>query len=237
MKKIMNLLLVSMLIITVGNLSALSGEFNATDTEKAVKTLTNAVMVLDNVMKDSENGIPQNLVNASGGIVIFPEACRTAAGAFNGRGGTGIAMIRNENGSWSRPFFVLIREGNLGYKIGAQASDLVLLFKNSRDIMNIERTEIALGDDIGIAAGPVKQGLSSAVNTTFVTEVYSYQRSEGVFEGANLKGGILSHYARYCNSLYGVETMNRDEIFYRFGATYNEHVNELMEVMTISGKL
>ncbi len=236
MKTIMNVLLVSMMIITVGNLNALSGEFNATGTEKAVKTLTNAVMVLDDLMKDTGNGIPQNLINTSGGIVILPAACRTAAGAFNGRGGTGIAMVRNENGCWSRPLFVTIREGNLGHQIGTQASDIVLLFKDSRDIMNIEKTEITLGDNIGIAAGPGKLGMSSAANTTFVSEVYSYQRSEGVFMGENLKGGILSHYAGLSNSFYGVETTNRDELFSGYGVPYNEQVNETMEEMTISGE-
>jgi lipid-binding SYLF domain-containing protein len=238
MKTISNLLLVSMLIITIGNLNARAsnGESRSTGSDKAVQTLDEAVTVFDNVMDDPVNGIPKDLINASGGIVIFPGACRVAAGAFNGQGGKGIAMIRNENGSWSNPFFVIIREGNLGNKIGAQASDIVLLFKDRNDIKNIEKAEIALGNDIGVAAGPGNNGMASSTNRMFVTEVYSYQWSEGVFAGINLKGGILSYYAKSSDSSYVVENVNTDWISYGIEAPCNEEVNGLMEALTKYGE-
>ena len=89
-----------MLIITVGNLNAAGsiGEGKSTDSEKAEKTLKKAVMALDNVMEDPEQSIPQNLVNRSEGIIIFPGAIKIAVGFLGGQGARGIAMIR-ERGS------------------------------------------------------------------------------------------------------------------------------------------
>jgi lipid-binding SYLF domain-containing protein len=224
MKAITNSLLVSMLIITLGNLNAAASEFYSNDSGKAKKTLAEAAIVFDHILEDAENGIPQNLINSAGGIVILPGACRVAAGAFNGSGGTGIAMIRNENGSWSFPFFVIIREGNLGNKIDALATDIVLFFKDSFDVKSIERTEIALGDDVSVAAGPGKNGIPSGTNLTFGAEVYSYQRREGAFSGVCIKGGILSNYAILSNSLYGIE------------APSNEEVYDLRKALTIHGE-
>ena len=85
MKAILNLILVSMMNITVGNLNtaASAGEGKSTDSEKAAKTLEQAVMTLNHLMNDSENGIPQSLIDNSEGIMIFPGDCKVAAGIFN----------------------------------------------------------------------------------------------------------------------------------------------------------
>ena len=67
------------------------------------------------------------------GIVIFPGALKVAVGCIGGQGARGIAMIRKEDGSWSNPFFVNLGEGSLGVQLGAQSSDIVLLFKDRDD--------------------------------------------------------------------------------------------------------
>lgn len=236
MKIIMNLLLVSMLLITLGNLNvtASAGESYATVSERAVKTMAIAVTVFDNVIENAGNGIPQELINSSEGIIILPAACRVAAGAYNERGGRGIAMIRNENGSWSNPFFVTSREGSLGYKTGTHASDIVLLFKDRNDIMDIEKAEITLGDDLEIKAGPGNKGNSSNTGYTFGTEIYSYHRLKGVFAGVNLKGGILSHYTKLSNSFYGVENINMDDLFHGMEIHYHEVKAQTENLTTFS---
>ena len=238
MKTMLNLMIVSMLIITVGNLNAAASmrEGKSAHSDKAVTTLTMAVMALDNVMEDPLNGIPQRLINKSEGIVILPGACKVAVGAFNGQGGRGIAMIHNEDGSWSNPFFVTLREGSLGYKIGPQASDIILLFKDRKDIIGIHKEEIILGSDVGVAAGPDNNSFSSSTDITFETEIYAYHGSKGLFTGVNLKGGILSNYDKLNDSLYGTEDVNRDEIFYGCDAPYNDEVNDLIEALSMYGE-
>jgi lipid-binding SYLF domain-containing protein len=235
MKTLLNLILVSMLIITVGNLNAAGpiGESKSADSEKAEKTLKKAVMALDNVMEDPENSIPQNLINSSEGIVIFPGALKIALGFVGGQGARGIAMIRKEDGSWSNPFFVTLGEGSLGFQIGAQASDIVLLFKDRNDIMEIDGADITLGGDVGVAAGPVNKGSSSSTDITFESEIYSYYRSKGLFAGVSLKGGILSYNEMVSNSLYGMDDLSTDEIFNGIETPYNDKVNNLIEALNM----
>ena len=113
-------------------------ENKSVEIEKAVKTLEEAARALDNVLEDPTGSIPQSLINQSEGIVIFPGACRVAAGAYNPQGGKGIAIIQNEDGSWCNPFFVTLREGTQGFQIGTLSSDIVLLFKDRNKIIGID---------------------------------------------------------------------------------------------------
>ena len=238
MKTIMNLLLASMLIITLGNLNAAGsgGEGNAADTEKGEKTLKKAVIALDHFMEDPENSIPQNLIHDAEGVVIFPGAFKVALGFVGGQGARGIAMIRLENGLWSNPFFVTLGEGSLGFQIGAQASDIVLLFKDRNDIIDIDQADITLGGDVGVAAGPVYKGSSSSTDITFESEIYSYYRSKGLFAGVSLKGGVLSYNEDVSESLYGINDVTTDEIFHGIEIPFNVYVNDLIEALVMYGE-
>ncbi len=238
MKATLKIILVSMLIITVGNLnaSASSWEGKREDVAKAEKTLKKAVMALDHVMEDPENSIPQNLINDAEGVVIFPGAFKVALGFVGGQGARGIAMIRLEDGLWSNPFFVTLGEGSLGFQIGAQASDIVLLFKDRNDIIKIDQADITLGGDVGVAAGPVNKGSSSSTDITFESEIYSYYRSKGLFAGVSLKGGVLSYNEDVSESLYGINDVTTDEIFHGIEIPFNVYVNDLIEALVMYGE-
>ena len=215
MKPRLNMTLVFILTISVGTLIAApsNGERKSGEIEKATKTLEKVERILVDAMENPLQGIPESLISKSEVIVIFPRAFQIAAGAFNGPGGRGIAMILNEDDSWSNPFFVTIREGRQGYQIGPQTSDIVLLFKDRDDFTNINSAEIALGGDVEVAAGPVQSGSSLNTNIPFESEIYSYHRSKGVFTGESIEGAILTYDNKPGDSLYSIETMAVDEIF------------------------
>ncbi len=238
MKTIANLFLVAMLIVSVGNLRAESSNAYtlSVEKEKAEKILVKAVIALENIMEDPENSIPQSLIKKSEGIVIFPRAIKVAIGAWGGQGGRGIAMIRKEDGTWSNPFFVTLGEGSLGIQIGAQSSDIVLLFKHRYDILEIDNAEIILGGDIGVAAGPVSNGSSADTDIKFEREIYSYYRSKGLFAGASLAGGILSYNEMVNEALYGVDGVIAGEIFNEIETPYNDEVNDLIEALNMYGE-
>jgi lipid-binding SYLF domain-containing protein len=235
MKTIANLFLVSMLIISIGNLRAESSNaYNqSVEKEKALKTLNKSVVALENVMDNPKGSIPQSLIDQSEGIVIFPEAFKIAIGAWGGQAGRGIAMIRKEDGTWSNPFFVTLGEGSLGIQIGAQSSEIVLLFKHGYDILEMDDAEIILGGDIGVAAGPVSNGNSSDTDIKFEREIYSYFRSKGLFAGVSLAGGVISFNEMANESLYDVDDVTAGEIFNEIETPYNDEVNELLEALNM----
>ncbi|MFC2081515.1 lipid-binding SYLF domain-containing protein [Bacteroidota bacterium] len=235
MKTMLNLILVSVLTISVGNLSAApsNGYNKSVETEKALKTINKSTNAFENVMDDPNCSIPQSLIDQSEGIVIFPGSFKIAFGAWGGQAGRGIAMIRKDDGTWSNPFIVTLGEGSLGLQIGAQSSEIVLLFKHRYDILEIDEAEIILGGDIGVAAGPLSNGSSADTDIRFEREIYSYYRSKGLFAGVSLAGGILSYNEIVNESFYGVPGVSVDEIFYGIETPYNDEVSNLIETLNI----
>ena len=193
-------------------------------------------MAVDNIMDDPENCIPLALFTQAEGIVIFPRALKIAIGTAGGQGGNGIAMIRMEDGTWSNPFFVALGEASVGIQIGAQKSDIVLLFKNRNDIIAIDEADIMLGTGIGVVAGPVSRGAESVTDIKFDAEIYSYQRSKGLFAGLSLKGGVLSSNSNFNETLYCMNDATTDDIFNEVEAPYNEKVSDLIETLDMYGE-
>lgn len=199
--------------------------------KKASKTLVKSVDALDHIMADPENYIPPSLMIQSEGIVILPGAFKLAAGVAGGQGARGIAMVRKADGAWSNPFFVSLGEGSLGVQLGAQKTDIVLLFKEKDDLMELEEMELTLGGDVGVAAGPASRGASAITDITFESEIYSYSLSNGLFAGISFKGGVLTYNHRLNESLYGKANVGTDEIFYEIQTPFNEEVIDLIDTI------
>jgi lipid-binding SYLF domain-containing protein len=235
MKTIKNLLIVATLLMAIGNAFAVSITDAEKNLNKANTTLQNSVMALDRIMDDPENSIPPSIISQSEGIVIFPNAFKLAFGVAGGQGGRGVAMIHNDDGSWSNPFFVNLGEGSLGLQIGAQASDIVLLFKDKCDVIEIEETEFKLGSDIAVAAGPVSKGYSATTDIGFNSEIYSYGRSKGLFAGISVKGGVLTYNKGLNESVYGITEPNAEEILQGIDTPYNDKVNDLIMALVMYG--
>jgi lipid-binding SYLF domain-containing protein len=214
MKITWRILVISIFTVSVGTLSAAAPDEDSksAETNKAIHILEMAVMTLNNVFENPGNGIPESLVNQSEAIVIFPRACQVAAGAFNGAGGKGIALIFNEEGVSSNLFFVTLREGSLGFQIGPQTSDIVLLIKNMNDLLGLDHSSIMLGGDVGVEAGPDGNVSFSATEYEFKTRIYSYHLKKGLFTGVNLKGAILGYSGKLDNSIYSDGSQNDDQV-------------------------
>lgn len=250
MKTIRNLLLIAFVLIQSGNTFAgeitnaskfiqiskekLIQSSNLQDDEelleRANNTIKEAVKAMDKIMKDPETSIPVSLLNESEGIVVFPGAFKVAIGTVGGQGGRGIAMIRKEDGSWSNPFFVMLGEGSVGLQIGAQVSDIVLLFNNRDNIMKMEEAEITLGSDISATAGPENKEISANTDIKFEAEIYSYYRSKGLFAGVSVSGGVLKYNNRLNNVFYETE-VTVSEIFNEIETPFNAKVNVFIQTL------
>ena len=145
-------------------------------------------------------------------------------------------MIRLEDGSWSNPFFVSLGEGSVGIQLGIQKSEIILLFKNKDDIMGLDGADITLGSDISVAAGPVSKGSSSTSDLRFESEIYSYCRSNGLFAGVSLKGGVLGYNQRINDSLYAINNVSTEVILYETDAPVNYEVDDLIIALSMYGE-
>ncbi|HKJ67095.1 MAG TPA: lipid-binding SYLF domain-containing protein [bacterium] len=100
-------------------------------------------------------------------------------------------MARLDDGQWSNPVFITLRAGSIGWQIGVQSTDLVLLFHSKRSVESIVREEFTLGADASVAAGPHGRGIGAGTDVQFDSEIYSYAISRGFFAGVSLEGASL----------------------------------------------
>jgi lipid-binding SYLF domain-containing protein len=138
-----------------------------------------------------EKGIPEALLSKSQAIAIIPGVFK-AAYIVGGEHGKGVILVRHENGAWSNPIFISLTGGSLGFQIGAQKADIILVFKDRKSVETITRGKFTLGGDASIAVGPVGRSAEASTDIKFEAEVYSYSKAKGLFAGVSIKGASLS---------------------------------------------
>jgi lipid-binding SYLF domain-containing protein len=173
------------------------------DTAGLVK-IDDSVEVLEQTMSIPEKGIPPALLNNASGIAIIPGVIK-AGFILGGRYGRGILVIRDKDGSWSDPVFISITGGSIGWQVGVESIDIILVFKSSRSIKGILRGKFTLGADASIAAGPVGRQASASTDILLKSEIYSYSRSRGLFAGLALEGAALQINYDANEAFYGKE--------------------------------
>lgn len=147
--------------------------------------------VLEAINRIPENSIPPALLRNAKGIAIIPSVVKVGL-VIGGRYGKGVVMVRHEDGNWSNPLFLSVSGGSIGWQVGAQSTDVILVFKTRKSIDDIISGKFTLGADASIAAGPVGRLASAATDIKMESEIYSYSRSRGLFVGITLDGARLN---------------------------------------------
>lgn len=153
------------------------------------ETLGEATTVIQRFSAGDDQSIPIDLIKRAHGIAVIPNVIR---GGFivGARRGRGVLVVRTADGQWSNPAVVTLTGGSIGWQIGAESTDVVLVFANDRSVRNIRRGKFTLGGDATAVAGPLGRHATLAV--TFRAEVYGYVRSRGLFAGAAFEGMRLA---------------------------------------------
>jgi lipid-binding SYLF domain-containing protein len=97
----------------------------------------------------------------------------------------------NFNGSWGAPAMMALEGGSVGFQIGGQATDFVLLVMNDRGANGILSSKVKLGADASVAAGPVGRNASAETDASMRAEILSYSRARGLFAGISLEGSTI----------------------------------------------
>src|SRR5271169_1856468 len=159
---------------------------------KEQQRLENCGQVMHEVLNVPEN-IPQAVMDKAECVVVFPTVLKAAFG-IGGNYGRGAMICRSGEhfrGPWGAPAMMALEGGSIGFQIGGEATDLVLLVMNGRGANSILTSKVKLGGDASVAAGPVGRDASANTDANMRAEILSYSRSRGVFAGVSLEGSTL----------------------------------------------
>jgi lipid-binding SYLF domain-containing protein len=122
---------------------------------KEQKRLENSGVVMQEIMNIPEN-IPQEVLEKAECVIVFPSVLKVAfvVGASYGRGAMVCRTGEHFRGPWGAPAMYALEGGSVGFQVGGEATDLVLLVMNDRGASSILESKVKLGGDASIAAGP-----------------------------------------------------------------------------------
>ena len=156
------------------------------------RRLENSGVVMQEIMNVPDD-LPREVMERAECIIVFPSVLKAAfvVGASYGRGAMVCRTGKNFHGPWGAPAMYALEGGSVGFQIGGQATDLVLLIMNDRGAQSILSSKVKLGGDASIAAGPVGRDASADTDAFMRSEILSYSRTRGVFIGVSLEGSTL----------------------------------------------
>lgn len=196
--------------IFLGMAVFLASSANADD-KKEKERLENAGKVITEIMNIPDN-IPQGLLDKAKCVVVLPSVVKGAfiVGANYGRGVMTCRGGANFDGPWGAPTMMALEGASVGFQLGGQATDFVLLLMNDRSAKGVLTSKVKLGADASAAAGPKGRDTSAETDATMRAEILSYSRARGAFAGVSLEGSTLRPDGGANKNLYGKEISAQD---------------------------
>lgn len=171
------------------------------ETNKWIRLVEKSGVVLSQVQQMPDQGIPDDLLKKCAAIAVFPDTVSAGLG-IGGKYGQGIIMVRGKKGKWSPPAIFTIAGASIGFQIGGQASDIVLLIMTERSVEAILRGKFKLGVDGAVAVGPVGREVEAATDA-HLGGILTYSRTRGLFAGVKLEGAVITEHWEGDKVLYG----------------------------------
>jgi lipid-binding SYLF domain-containing protein len=178
---------------------------------KEQERLENCGVVMQEIMNVPDN-IPQEVMEKAECVIVFPSVLKAAfvVGASYGRGAMVCRTGEHFRGRWGAPAMFALEGGSVGFQIGGQATDLVLLIMNERGADSILSSKVKLGGDASVAAGPVGRDASADTDAYMRSEILSYSRTRGLFAGISLEGSTLRPDDDATQDVYGRKLTARE---------------------------
>ncbi len=175
--------------------------------------IQNAGTVVKEIL-DVPDDIPQDLLDKARCVVVFPSVVK-AAFIVGGSYGRGVMVCRTGkgfHGPWGAPAMMALEGGSIGFQIGGEATDFVILMMNDRAADSVLHSKVKLGADASISAGPKGRNAEASTDASVRAEMLSYSRSRGAFAGVSLEGSTLRPDNDANHRLYGKDSSAEDII-------------------------
>jgi SH3 domain-containing YSC84-like protein 1 len=177
--------------------------FGANDEHEAER-VKDAGVVLKEILNIPDD-IPQELLDKAECIVVLPSVKKGAFGV-GGSYGRGVMICRSGEqykGKWGAPALYALEGVSIGFQLGGQATDFVLLIMNPKGAESLLYSKVKLGADASAAAGPKGRTAEGATDIVMSAEILSYSRNKGLFAGVSLEGSTLRSDGSANEKLYG----------------------------------
>jgi len=157
------------------------------------------------------------------------------AGIFvGGIGGTGV-VLAHYNGFWSHPCAISISGIQLGFHVGVERVDDILILRDEAALnLFIQKGHFKLGMDASIAIGNFGRDSNTGITMSHEhsKSIYSYSFAKGAFIGLSLDGGVLSIDDNVNEEYYGRKIDVKDIFYGNAVGAHNDHFWKLQQLLS-----
>lgn len=200
MKTLFRVLTAVMVISTAVSAAAKDDKAKAKEEER----LQNSGIVMGEILNIPDD-IPKDLLDKAKCVLVIPSVMKAAfvVGGSYGRGTMVCRRGKSLSGTWGAPAMFVLEGGSVGFQIGAEATDFVLLIMNDHGANSLLHSKVKLGGDVSAAAGPVGRTAEANTDAYLRAEILTYSRARGLFAGVSLEGASLRPDEEGNEALYG----------------------------------
>src|SRR5215469_1130642 len=212
MQRTLNILVIAAVILSLSLHSFAQDKEEKGNTER--ERIKDSGEVLKQILDMPDKGVPKSVLDGAKCVIVMPSVKKVAIG-IGGTYGRGVMTCRTGSdykGPWSAPIMMASSGGNIGFQIGGEATDFLIIVMNDQGAKSLLNNKVKLGADASIAAGPVGRTAEASTNARMEAQMLSYSRSRGVFGGVSLSGATLRPDTRSEEHLYGKKVTPKEII-------------------------
>ncbi|KAK3390848.1 hypothetical protein B0H63DRAFT_389548 [Podospora didyma] len=137
--------------------------------------------------------IPPRIIQNAVGLAVF--SCMRSGLWMSGSGGAGLITARKADGTWSPPSGIILHTAALGFVIGVDIYDCVLVINSVQTLEMFTRPRLTLGIDVSLTVGPLVTDGSMDHDTRWRglnDTVLTYVKARGKHQAVELGGSLVA---------------------------------------------
>lgn len=190
------------LLVALATLAVFAAERPARADSNAEALVEKARITLTSLYNDRNYTQLKRHMKLAKAVLIVPSQLK-AAFVVGAQGGSGVLVAKDMDGVWGYPAFYTIGAGSVGFQIGFQNAESVLVILTDRGLNAVIENQVKLGLDVSVAMGPVGEGISGSTTTAAGADIVAFSRTEGLFAGGSLEGSVIVKRDDWNTQFYG----------------------------------
>jgi len=221
-------------VAVAGTMALLLGSApaRADDAQDARQLVEKAKLTVEEFQRDPNMGGFRDLAKKAKGMFILPQMLR---GAFiiGASGGSGVLVARDDKAAqWRGPAFYTLGGASFGFQAGADAAEVIILAMTERGVTKLLSSQVKLGADISVTAGPVGAG-AAAATAGLSADLISYSMAKGLYGGFSVDGSVAGVRTALNHAYYGKAVSPTDVLIK--GEAKNPQADALIQRVTQLG--
>jgi lipid-binding SYLF domain-containing protein len=175
---------------------------------------------------------PRIMLQRARGVMICPRVFK-AGFILGGEGGACVLLARAGNGTWSYPAFYGMGSGSVGFQIGIQDSQFVMLIMTEKGLHAVLDSQFKLGADASLAIATIGAGVQGSTTGALGADIIAFSQSRGLYGGISIEGSLMGVRSESNRAYYGRDLATRQIVIDMQAA--NPGADPLREVLTRYG--